>query len=118
MLQCCNNDDTVTLKAEGNAADQMTLEFENESQDRISVFNLNLMDINAEHLHIPGAAPRPPPALRGCDTWASPIASPHATRGRATPIASPRGDRGPPVASHRVQVRRTHARLRVAARLP
>ena len=68
MLQCCNNDDTVTLKAEGNNADQMTLEFENESQDRISVFNLNLMDIEAERLAIPGAAPRPPPALRGCDT--------------------------------------------------
>merc|ERR1711935_1113639 len=53
VLKCCNNDDIVTLKAEDNA-DAMTFMFENQSQDRISDFELKLMDIDSEHLGIPG----------------------------------------------------------------
>jgi len=52
VLKCCNNDDVVTLKSDDNA-DQMTFMFENQSQDRISDFELKLMDIDSEHLGIP-----------------------------------------------------------------
>jgi proliferating cell nuclear antigen len=52
VLKCCNNDDTLTLKAdEGN--DSMTFMFENQNADRISDFELKLMDIDSEHLGIP-----------------------------------------------------------------
>ena len=61
VLKCCNNGDIVTLKADDNA-DAMTFMFENQSADRISDFELKLMDIDSEHLGIPGArAARPPP---------------------------------------------------------
>ena len=56
VLKCCNNEDIVTLKADDNA-DAMTFMFENQSQDRISDFELKLMDIDSEHLGIPGDAP-------------------------------------------------------------
>eukprot|EP00326_Haptolina_ericina_P024638 CAMPEP_0181182720 /NCGR_PEP_ID=MMETSP1096-20121128/8039_1 /TAXON_ID=156174 ORGANISM="Chrysochromulina ericina, Strain CCMP281" /NCGR_SAMPLE_ID=MMETSP1096 /ASSEMBLY_ACC=CAM_ASM_000453 /LENGTH=260 /DNA_ID=CAMNT_0023271345 /DNA_START=30 /DNA_END=812 /DNA_ORIENTATION=+ len=52
VLKCCNNDDIVTLKADDNG-DSMTFMFENQSQDRISDFELKLMDIDSEHLGIP-----------------------------------------------------------------
>jgi len=83
VLKCCNNDDIVTLKAEDNADAMtfmfgagphfdlpdrvprplLSLPFrsppllctcaENQSQDRISDFELKLMDIDSEHLGIP-----------------------------------------------------------------
>jgi proliferating cell nuclear antigen len=52
VLKCCNNDDIVTLKSD-DQADTMTFMFENSSQDRISDFELKLMDIDSEHLGIP-----------------------------------------------------------------
>ena len=52
VLKCCNNDDIVTLKAD-DQADTMTFMFENQSADRISDFELKLMDIDSEHLGIP-----------------------------------------------------------------
>jgi len=52
VLKCCNTDDIVTLKADDNA-DAMTFVFENSNQDRISDFELKLMDIDSEHLGIP-----------------------------------------------------------------
>merc|ERR1711924_554339 len=52
ILKCAGNDDTITLKAE-DASDNLTLMFENENQDRISDFELKLMDIDSEHLGIP-----------------------------------------------------------------
>ena len=52
VLKCCNNDDIVTLKAD-DQADTMTFMFENSNQDRISDFELKLMDIDSEHLGIP-----------------------------------------------------------------
>jgi len=51
VLKCCNDDDIVTLKAE--EGDAMTFMFENQNQDRISDFELKLMDIDSEHLGIP-----------------------------------------------------------------
>jgi len=52
ILKCAGNDDTITLKAE-DSSDNLTLMFENENQDRISDFELKLMDIDSEHLGIP-----------------------------------------------------------------
>jgi len=52
VLKCCNNDDIVTLKSD-DQADTMTFMFENQGQDRISDFELKLMDIDSEHLGIP-----------------------------------------------------------------
>jgi len=52
VLKCINNNDIVTLKADDNA-DTMTFMFENQNQDRISDFELKLMDIDSEHLGIP-----------------------------------------------------------------
>jgi proliferating cell nuclear antigen len=44
VLKCANNDDSVTLKSEDNG-DQLTLVFESPNQDRISDFEIKLMDI-------------------------------------------------------------------------
>lgn len=52
ILKCAGNDDTMTLKAE-DEGDSMALVFENNSQDRISDFELKLMQIDSEHLGIP-----------------------------------------------------------------
>jgi proliferating cell nuclear antigen len=52
VLKCCNNDDIVTLKSDENG-DAMTFMFENQNADRISDFELKLMDIDSEHLGIP-----------------------------------------------------------------
>jgi len=52
VLKCCNNDDILTLKSD-DQADSMTFMFENTNQDRISDFELKLMDIDSEHLGIP-----------------------------------------------------------------
>jgi len=52
VLKCCNNDDVVTLKSD-DSADAMTFMFENKNADRISDFELKLMDIDSEHLGIP-----------------------------------------------------------------
>jgi len=52
VLKCCNNDDIVTLKSD-ESGDTMTFMFENQNQDRISDFELKLMDIDSEHLGIP-----------------------------------------------------------------
>ena len=73
VLKCCNNGDIVTLKADDNA-DAMTFMFENQSADRISDFELKLMDIDSEHLGIPGARARPPPAAAPAPAAPAPIA--------------------------------------------
>ena len=52
VLKCAGNDDSVTLKAE-DSQDQLTLMFESPQQDRISDFEIKLMDIDSEHLGIP-----------------------------------------------------------------
>jgi len=52
VLKCAGNDDVITLKAE-DAGDSLTLMFESPNQDRISDFDVKLMDIDSEHLGIP-----------------------------------------------------------------
>lgn len=52
ILKCANNEDCITLKAE-ESEDTVTFMFENKDQDKISDFELKLMDIDSEHLGIP-----------------------------------------------------------------
>lgn len=52
LLKCAANEDIVTLKAE-EGVDSLTMLFESQNQDRISEFELKLMDIDSEHLGIP-----------------------------------------------------------------
>jgi proliferating cell nuclear antigen len=52
VLKCMGNEDIVTLKAE-DTADALTLMFESQNQERISDFELKLMDIDSEQLGIP-----------------------------------------------------------------
>lgn len=52
ILKCAGNDDVITLKAE-DECDMLTLMFESPKQDRVSDFDLKLMNIESEQLHIP-----------------------------------------------------------------
>lgn len=52
MLKCANNDDIITMKAE-DQGDSVTFMLETPNQDRISDFELKLMDIDSEQLGIP-----------------------------------------------------------------
>jgi proliferating cell nuclear antigen len=52
ILKCAGNEDGITLRAEDDG-DSVTFVFENAEADRVSDFELKLMDIDAEHLGIP-----------------------------------------------------------------
>jgi proliferating cell nuclear antigen len=52
VLRCAQNDDILTLKAE-DAPDVVNLVFESPEADRISEYDIKLMDIDQEHLGIP-----------------------------------------------------------------
>eukprot|EP00003_Mantamonas_plastica_P023211 TRINITY_DN4124_c0_g1_i1.p1 TRINITY_DN4124_c0_g1~~TRINITY_DN4124_c0_g1_i1.p1 ORF type:complete len:223 (+),score=88.94 TRINITY_DN4124_c0_g1_i1:445-1113(+) len=52
VIKCASNDDSITIKAD-DSADVVTLMFESPNQDKISDFELKLMDIDSEHLGIP-----------------------------------------------------------------
>ena len=52
VLKTSQNDDVLTLKAE-DAPDVVNLVFENKEKDRISEYDIKLMDIDQEHLGIP-----------------------------------------------------------------
>lgn len=54
MLKCAGNDDIITIKAD-DGSDTVTFMFESPNQDRISDFEMKLMDIDSEHLGIPDA---------------------------------------------------------------
>lgn len=78
ILKCAGNDDSVTVKADDDG-DCATFVFESKDGDRLSEFELKLMDIDSEHLGIPDTgAWGPPPAdgwwrvgagLGGCVGW-------------------------------------------------
>ncbi|XP_078173797.1 proliferating cell nuclear antigen-like [Carex rostrata] len=53
LLKCAANEDVITIKADDQNPDTMSLMFENPKHDRISDFEMKLMDIESEHLHIP-----------------------------------------------------------------
>lgn len=52
LLKCAGNDDVITLKST-ERADSLTLVFESAKQDRISDFDMRLMQIESEQLGIP-----------------------------------------------------------------
>jgi proliferating cell nuclear antigen len=52
VLRAAQSDDNLTLKAE-DAPDVLSLVFENTENDRISEYDIKLMDIDQEHLGIP-----------------------------------------------------------------
>jgi len=52
ILKCASNDDVVTLKADDNG-DLITFMFESPKQDKISDFELKLLNIDSDHLGIP-----------------------------------------------------------------
>ncbi len=52
LLKCAGNDDVITLKSEEDT-DNLGLLFESQNQERVSEFELKLMDIESEHLGIP-----------------------------------------------------------------
>ncbi|KAF1842737.1 proliferating cell nuclear antigen [Cucurbitaria berberidis CBS 394.84] len=52
VLRAAQNDDELTIKAE-DAPDVVNLVFENKSNDRLSEYDIKLMDIDQEHLGIP-----------------------------------------------------------------
>ncbi|KAJ1918298.1 proliferating cell nuclear antigen [Mycoemilia scoparia] len=52
VLKCAGNDDVVTLKAEDDA-DTLGLMFESPKEERVSQFDLKLMDIDSDHVSIP-----------------------------------------------------------------
>lgn len=54
ILKCAGNDDAITMKSEDNG-DSITFMFESPQQDRVSEFDLKLMDIDSEHLGIPNS---------------------------------------------------------------
>lgn len=52
ILKCANNDDIVTISAD-DGQDSLKLMFESKKQERVSEYELKLMDIDAERLGIP-----------------------------------------------------------------
>ncbi|KAI9225423.1 MAG: proliferating cell nuclear antigen, N-terminal domain-containing protein [Piptocephalis tieghemiana] len=55
ILKCAGNDDVITLRAE-EPADSLALVFEPASLERISEYEMKLMDIDSERLEIPDTA--------------------------------------------------------------
>ncbi|VDD80823.1 unnamed protein product [Mesocestoides corti] len=52
ILKCAGSTDSVTLKA-GDKADTITFLFESRNQEKVSEFELKLMDLDVDHLGIP-----------------------------------------------------------------
>lgn len=52
ILKCASNDDIITLKSEEDS-DTVTFMFESPKADRVSEYEMKLMDIDSEHLGIP-----------------------------------------------------------------
>lgn len=52
ILKCSNNDDILTIKAQ-DGADVVTFVFESKNGERVSDFDMKLMNLDQEHLGIP-----------------------------------------------------------------
>lgn len=52
ILKCANNEDNVTVKAQDNA-DTVTFMFESQNQEKVSDYEMKLMNLDQEHLGIP-----------------------------------------------------------------
>lgn len=52
IMKCCSNDDIMTIKAQDNA-DTLTIMFETSNQEKMSDYEMKLMNLDQEHLGIP-----------------------------------------------------------------
>ncbi|VDI25671.1 proliferating cell nuclear antigen [Mytilus galloprovincialis] len=52
ILKCAGNDDVITMKASDNA-DTVTFMFESQNNEKVSDYEMKLLDIDAEQLGIP-----------------------------------------------------------------
>nr|KAG5710378.1 hypothetical protein BaRGS_022196 [Batillaria attramentaria] len=52
ILKCAGNDDIITIKA-GDNADTVTFVFESPNQEKVSDYEMKLIDLDTEHLGIP-----------------------------------------------------------------
>jgi len=52
ILKCASNDDAITVKA-GDNADTITFMFESSNGEKVSDYEMKLMDLDTEHLGIP-----------------------------------------------------------------
>lgn len=52
ILKCAANEDIITIKAQDNA-DTVTFVFESPEQDKVSDYEMKLMNLDQEHLGIP-----------------------------------------------------------------
>jgi len=52
ILKCAGNDDAITVKA-GDNADSVTFMFESPNGEKVSDYEMKLMDLDSEHLGIP-----------------------------------------------------------------
>ncbi|XP_037950256.1 proliferating cell nuclear antigen-like [Teleopsis dalmanni] len=52
ILKCCKNEDTTTIKAQDNA-DTVTFVFESQNHEKVSDYEMKLMNLDQEHLGIP-----------------------------------------------------------------
>lgn len=52
ILKCAGNDESITLRSEDNA-DNVTFIYERPNHERVSKFEMKVMDIDSEHLGIP-----------------------------------------------------------------
>lgn len=55
ILKCAGNDESITLRSEDNA-DNVTFIYEKPNHERVSKFEMKVMDIDSEHLGIPSQA--------------------------------------------------------------
>eukprot|EP00037_Helgoeca_nana_P012759 m.116538 g.116538 ORF g.116538 m.116538 type:complete len:266 (-) comp21631_c0_seq2:160-957(-) len=53
IMKCASNDDYITLSAKTDSPDAVTFTFESPNADRVSEYEMKLMDIDSEHLGIP-----------------------------------------------------------------
>lgn len=56
ILKCAANDDIITMKAQDNA-DTVTFMFESPNQEKVSDYQMKLMNLDQEHLGIPVGGP-------------------------------------------------------------
>ena len=52
ILRCASNDDIITIKAQ-DQADTVTFMFESPNQEKVSDYEMKLMNLDQEHLGIP-----------------------------------------------------------------
>lgn len=52
IMKCAGNNDVLTMKAQDNA-DTVMFMFETQTQDKVSDYEMKLMNLDQEHLGIP-----------------------------------------------------------------